>query len=378
MYGAERRKKSTKGDGAAGLGIVAAADASTLFGRRRSRDLRYRGVVRAAVRSTVALVALALSGCGRIGYAPGDLDARDAGPVDAPPDAISVDARVPEDAFVGVDAFVEEDAFVPDAGPPDVDGDGVADDVDGCPAIANPTQHDEDGDGVGDPCDVCPHLPDPTQPDRDLDGVGDDCDPAPDTAGNAIVAFLSFEEEGTLPAGWTGSVEAGSPWQVVADDLVVAMASDDVALFTTTAPTGTLIRVDTAFTLGAITAFVTGGHQYRNIAIVDDVVGMPGDEDLSFAGMLQNRETLAPAQVEVLTLGGGATVRSVQITRLTTGLELGVRYPLRYVRDGDQRMATLALEPPVVAQGPIPVVGGGLGVRVRGVTARFHYVVVIR
>lgn len=351
MYGAERRKKSTKGDGAAGLGIVAAADASTLFGPRRSRDLRYRGGVDAGVRSTVAVLALALSACGRIGYGPGDLDALDGGR---------------RDAFVAIDG-----------GPSDVDGDGIADDVDSCPAIANPTQHDEDGDGVGDPCDLCPHLPDPTQPDRDLDGVGDDCDPAPDAAGNAIVEFLSFEGA-TLPPGWTGSVEAGPPWEVVGDDLVVAMAVDDVALFTAPAPTGALLRVDTAFTLDAITDFVAGGHAYRNIAIVDDVAGMPGDEDLSFAGMLQNRETLVPAQVEVLTLGGGASVSSVQITRLTTGFVLGMRYPFRYLRDGDQRVATLAVEPPVVAQGPVPVVGGDLGVRVRGVTARFHYLIVIR
>ncbi|MBI1826836.1 MAG: thrombospondin type 3 repeat-containing protein [Planctomycetes bacterium] len=39
----------------------------------------------------------------------------------------------------------------------DTDGDGIPDDKDNCPAIANPNQADADGDGVGDACDACPN-----------------------------------------------------------------------------------------------------------------------------------------------------------------------------------------------------------------------------
>ncbi|HZN04445.1 MAG TPA: hypothetical protein VFD06_12760, partial [Candidatus Polarisedimenticolia bacterium] len=46
---------------------------------------------------------------------------------------------------------------------PDLDGDGVPDLCDGCPAVPNADQADGDGDGVGDACDVCPTLPDPGQ-----------------------------------------------------------------------------------------------------------------------------------------------------------------------------------------------------------------------
>jgi thrombospondin type 3 repeat protein len=37
---------------------------------------------------------------------------------------------------------------------PDADGDGVLDDVDNCPGVANPDQQDADGDGAGDACDA--------------------------------------------------------------------------------------------------------------------------------------------------------------------------------------------------------------------------------
>ncbi len=38
----------------------------------------------------------------------------------------------------------------------DTDGDGVPDQLDNCPNIANPDQADADGDGIGDVCEVCP------------------------------------------------------------------------------------------------------------------------------------------------------------------------------------------------------------------------------
>lgn len=58
----------------------------------------------------------------------------------------------------------------------DLDGDGVADDVDNCPCVANPDQADVDHDGVGDACDNCQYRYNPHQEDYDSDGVGDVCD----------------------------------------------------------------------------------------------------------------------------------------------------------------------------------------------------------
>lgn len=75
----------------------------------------------------------------------------------------------------------------------DSDGDGVDDDVDNCPGVANTSQADADNDGTGDACDEdadgdgindtddnCPGIANPNQSDSDGDGIGDSCD---DSAG---------------------------------------------------------------------------------------------------------------------------------------------------------------------------------------------------
>jgi Thrombospondin type 3 repeat len=83
-------------------------------------------------------------------------------------------------------------------GDPDTDGDGVADGVDNCPVLSNPSQADADGDGQGDACDPdddgdgvadgadnCPTTSNPNQADADGDGQGDACDPDDDGDGVA-------------------------------------------------------------------------------------------------------------------------------------------------------------------------------------------------
>ena len=58
----------------------------------------------------------------------------------------------------------------------DSDNDGIDDDLDNCPTVANNNQLDTDNDGVGDLCDNCPNDVNSTQVDTDGDGMGDVCD----------------------------------------------------------------------------------------------------------------------------------------------------------------------------------------------------------
>jgi len=75
---------------------------------------------------------------------------------------------------------------------PDTDNDGIADNVDNCPNIANPNQADCNGDGVGDVCAIANgaaqdcnlnSIPDSCETDTDADGIIDACDTCPSVAG---------------------------------------------------------------------------------------------------------------------------------------------------------------------------------------------------
>lgn len=67
----------------------------------------------------------------------------------------------------------------------DQDADGIPDCSDNCISATNPEQTDSDSDGFGDACDNCSAVPNPDQADCDADGMGDVCDPDMDGDGVA-------------------------------------------------------------------------------------------------------------------------------------------------------------------------------------------------
>jgi len=115
---------------------------------------------------------------------------------------VDADLGGPDGPATAADARVDGSSMM------DTDGDGVADDVDNCPTIPNPTQADEDNDTVGNACDNCPHVSNVSQAaDGDADLVGDACDPHPGAI-DTMVLFEGFDGPLTgwnVPNGWTVS-----------------------------------------------------------------------------------------------------------------------------------------------------------------------------
>jgi hypothetical protein len=103
----------------------------------------------------------------------------------------------------GVDAAMGSGIDAP-GGSKDTDGDGVPDNLDNCPTVANADQRDHDTDGRGDVCDLCPHIAEPADVDSDGDGVGDACDPRPNTAGDHRALWVGFYDSADI-VGWTGT-----------------------------------------------------------------------------------------------------------------------------------------------------------------------------
>lgn len=112
----------------------------------------------------------------------------------------------------GLDAFPLDPAESADA-----DRDGVGNNRDNCPTVANANQMDSDSDKIGDTCDPidnrdpdadglnntgdnCPTVANPAQKDIDADGIGDACDPTDDRTAAQQLADLITQLQ-TAPAG---------------------------------------------------------------------------------------------------------------------------------------------------------------------------------
>lgn len=83
----------------------------------------------------------------------------------------------------GVGNRCDNCASVDNDGQLDTDGDGLGNRCDNCAHERNPGQADDDGDGIGNRCDLCVQVADRHQEDTDGDERGDACDPDDDDDG---------------------------------------------------------------------------------------------------------------------------------------------------------------------------------------------------
>lgn len=110
----------------------------------------------------------------------------------------------------------------------DADGDGVADSLDNCYGVSNPSQTNSDADSLGDACDNCILVANNGQEDLDGDGIGDVCDfdtslqiaalaSEEQTFGFAPVTLVIIDPVGDSISPFFNSILEGSTYNSFAD-----------------------------------------------------------------------------------------------------------------------------------------------------------------
>ncbi|MEL6944335.1 MAG: LamG domain-containing protein, partial [Bacteroidota bacterium] len=155
--------------------------------------------------------------------------------------------------------------------PEDTDGDGICDDDDNCPMIANPDQSDSNGDGIGDACD----MPDENATALDFDGTDDEVN----------LGSFSFYENSFTVEGWFNASQSA-----VGEAIFSVREGSSTAIYGEIASNGSgsfraIVR-NTIGSSGGISIFSTtnvADGQWHHFAVVkedDDRIYMYIDGDL--------------------------------------------------------------------------------------------------
>ncbi len=263
-------------------------------------------------------------------------------------------------------------------GDPDDDDDTVLDVDDNCPTIANTDQHDEDGDLVGDRCDNCPHVSNATQANTTEtvpDGVGDDCDPHPALA-DEIALFEPFKGTGA-PAGWTA---IGGTWTQAGDAVAQSETTDISVLYRPLATDWDDMIVEIAGTVGTVPPGTGGfGASYRSVGtIVFFTAGTEigtGFECLILDDANDNSQAVLFSARHA---DDGASSSSQTSAELGAGLAMGQNFRIQAAADGTGVSCTLVRGTPVTLTDlDSTFTSGTVALRTNSMGASFRYVVVI-
>ena len=275
------------------------------------------------------------------------------------------DVRGPD--IVDAGAPADADAAAP---PPDADGGpGTIDVRDSGPTCwgGTPSTHDEDNDGIVDECDNCPTIANNNQADiREVnaggtaDGVGDACDPRPTAGGDSLylVDGLNFT---TIPADWT-NVGVGT-WTASGTSLEPGSTATGQELSRSFPTNLGNYLAETAFTF---TGFETNGSSSLPFRVDGDnswrcVVGSPD--------RLQGQFFLAKVT------GGVSEAPPPQITTIDVP-QVGDRY--RVLAGGYAGSIYCMLDTGERQNRTDTSTTGVAGVRSTGSSARFEYLLVYR
>lgn len=268
-------------------------------------------------------------------------------------------------------------ADAPIASPNDRDTDGVSDDLDNCPDVANASQGDEDSDTAGNACDNCPHIANPGQANVGeidvglvADGVGDACDPKPTETGQNIALFLPFEDPAEIAA-----------WQVAGSAAVFVVENGRLEQRGATS-LGLLWHDDLGLTNAWISTEVTYGvidttKQFRGVAVMSnferktdfghgagcgEISDGAFDDGTPFYGMVR----FGGSGFSFLPLAMGAVVEPGHT----------VTYSVRRV-DGDNYECRATPGTLFTGSATLDTEGTGINLAVWGATASFDYLIAI-
>jgi hypothetical protein len=271
--------------------------------------------------------------------------------------------------------------------PPDVlndrDGDGVPDDIDNCPDIANPSQANEDGDDRGDACDLCPHLAGTvpgTDDDDDHDGVGNQCDPR-NGMPDHLVVFLPFNDPNELASfEIRGTGIAKTTWTISNGQLHStdpSLVNPQQLVWTGAAIPGP-VAVDTFAHIDALAAGGTGAS--TRLAAATGAYDDSGSVDAFGCGMRAGDAT-DPTYVTAWHYDSPPTIDAIMqgttsVGAMANGLSAHLTLKVTTPNVGARQDCTAGAQATTQnVSGFTPA--GYAGVRVLGATASFDYLFVV-